>query len=31
LPGVGELAAGARQNSGESVDGLVTCGFSRHG
>src|ERR1035437_3403623 len=31
LPGAGELAAGTCQNSGESVDGLVTCGFSRHG
>ena len=31
LPGVGELAAGARQDSGEPVDCRVTCGFSRHG
>jgi len=28
---VGELATGPRQDSGESVDGLVTRGFSRHG
>jgi hypothetical protein len=31
LPGVGELAAGARQDSGESVDRFVTRGLSRHG
>ena len=31
LPGVGELAAGARQDSGEPIDCLVTRGFSRHG
>jgi hypothetical protein len=31
LPGVGELAAGACQDLGESVDGVVARGFSRHG
>ncbi|NVM95659.1 hypothetical protein [Arthrobacter wenxiniae] len=31
LPGVSEVATGSRQDSGEPVDGLVTCGFSRHG
>ena len=31
LPGVGEMATGPRQDLGESVDGLVTRGFSRHG
>jgi hypothetical protein len=31
LPRVGELAAGARQDPGEPVDGVAARGFSRHG
>ena len=31
LPGVGEMATGPRQDSREPIDGLATCGFSRHG